>query len=266
MRSIWLWIMAIVISSGIMVYQRLTGPTTPVRGSVEYFGSEVKFKLLRTWEGSTGAKVEITTNHPDAAGVMIWKRVKSHDDWQTTVLKNSSGKLSAELPPLPAAGKVMYQVYLFEKYKHIPLTEEPVVLRYKGEVPRGVIIPHIILMILSIVFSVRAGLEAIRRRKQLWSFTLWATGTLFAGGLILGPIVQKFAFDAYWTGWPLGHDLTDNKTAVSFIFWLIALIIIRRRPEKKGWVLVASIIQLIVYLIPHSVLGSEIDFREPHMH
>jgi hypothetical protein len=86
--------------------------------------------------------------------------------------------------------------------------------------------------------------------------------TLLIGGLILGPIVQKYAFDAYWTGWPFGHDLTDNKTAVSFILWVLAYFIIRRNPQKRGWVLAACILQLAVYLIPHSMFGSEIDFTQ----
>ncbi|MCK4406396.1 MAG: hypothetical protein KAV44_01845, partial [Bacteroidales bacterium] len=85
---------------------------------------------------------------------------------------------------------------------------------------------------------------------------------LFIGGLILGPIVQKFAFDAFWTGWPWGHDLTDNKTIVAFIFWLIALIRLIKNKEKSGWALVASIVLLVIYLIPHSVLGSEIDYTQ----
>ena len=38
--------------------------------------------------------------------------------------------------------------------------------------------------------------------------------TLGLGGMILGPIVQKYAFGAYWTGIPFGHDLTDAKNLV----------------------------------------------------
>jgi hypothetical protein len=71
--------------------------------------------------------------------------------------------------------------------------------------------------------------------------------------------VQKFAFGAYWTGWPVGHDLTDNKTAVAFLFWIIAFIRLRRNRQAYGWAIAASVVLLLVYLIPHSVMGSEID-------
>jgi hypothetical protein len=79
---------------------------------------------------------------------------------------------------------------------------------------------------------------------------------------VLGPIVQKFSFGVYWAGWPFGHDLTDNKSIVAFIFWVIALIYQYRNREKKIMAIVASIILLIVFLIPHSMLGSEIDYTK----
>ena len=266
MKSLWLWILAIILAVSVMVYQRMTGPTTPVRGSVEYLGETVKYKMLRTWGGSDGARIEVKTNHPDAAGVVQYRRFRSNDEWKVLVLKNDNGLLSAQLPALPPAGKMMYQVFLFERNNHVALTEDPIVLRYKGEVPIWVLIPHVLFMVLSMVFCIRAGLEAIKRRKQLVSLTFWSMLTLLIGGLILGPIVQKYAFDAYWTGWPFGHDLTDNKTAVSLILWVVAYFIIRRNPQKRGWVLAACILQLAVYLIPHSVLGSEIDFTQPQYH
>jgi hypothetical protein len=53
--------------------------------------------------------------------------------------------------------------------------------------------------------------------------------------------------------------MTDNKTAVAFIFWLVALYMLWKNPEKRGWALVAAIVLFLVYMIPHSMLGSEID-------
>jgi hypothetical protein len=75
-------------------------------------------------------------------------------------------------------------------------------------------------------------------------------------------MVQKFAFGAYWTGWPFGHDLTDNKTLVALLIWIVALIVQLRNKKGRAWVIAAAIILLAVYLIPHSVLGSEIDYTQ----
>jgi hypothetical protein len=79
---------------------------------------------------------------------------------------------------------------------------------------------------------------------------------LILGGLVFGPIMQKYAFDAYWTGWPFGGDLTDNKTAVAALAWLCAALALSRSKRPVVWALAAAIIVLVVFLIPHSLLGS----------
>jgi hypothetical protein len=82
------------------------------------------------------------------------------------------------------------------------------------------------------------------------------------GGFIFGPIVQKYAFGAFWTGFPSGHDLTDNKILVGFIGWLLALIALYKFKNPKRWIVFASILMFVIFLIPHSVLGSELDYNE----
>lgn len=78
----------------------------------------------------------------------------------------------------------------------------------------------------------------------------------------MGPITQKFAFGEYWTGVPFGFDLTDNKTLIAFIAWIVALWSIYKSKNPGRWILAAAVITLLVFLIPHSVLGSEIDYRK----
>jgi ABC-type transport system involved in cytochrome c biogenesis permease subunit len=80
--------------------------------------------------------------------------------------------------------------------------------------------------------------------------------------LVLGPVIQKYAFGAYWTGWPFGHDLTDNKSLVAFIFWIIALVALIRNRSRRLWPVIAAFVMLVVFLIPHSVLGSELDYTK----
>ena len=80
--------------------------------------------------------------------------------------------------------------------------------------------------------------------------------------MIFGPIMQKYAFGEFWTGVPFGIDLTDNKTLIAVIGWIIALIAIKKSSNPKGWIIFASVLMFIIYLIPHSVLGSELDYNE----
>ena len=74
--------------------------------------------------------------------------------------------------------------------------------------------------------------------------------------------MQKFSFDAWWTGWPFGGDLTDNKTAVAWLAWVAAWIANRRGARSTGWwAVAAALITLIVFAIPHSMFGSELRYR-----
>jgi hypothetical protein len=117
-------------------------------------------------------------------------------------------------------------------------------------------------MFLAMLFSTRAGLAALDRKSNPRKLALWAAALLFIGGFILGPLVQHFGFGPYWTGFPLGFDLTDNKTLIAMIGWIIALIAGRKGKPARGWVLAAAILLLIVYSIPHSLLGSELDYSK----
>jgi hypothetical protein len=86
---------------------------------------------------------------------------------------------------------------------------------------------------------------------------------MIPGGFVLGPVVQKFAFGEYWTGWPFGGDWTDNKTLAALVAWLVAWAICRWLPRfQRPAVLFAAIVMFAVYLIPHSIHGSELDWEE----
>ncbi len=261
-KSFVFWMLSFFLMLSLSVYQRLTGPTKPLRGKVHAGQSEISYKLIRTWGDDSGAQININVPDESIQGTYMYKRFKSHDTWDTLSMDRKGEQLIAVLPQLPPAGKMMYHIILSDSEKDILLNSEPAVLRYKGHVPDFILIPHIIFMFLAMMFSMRTGFEGLFIRKNTFRLALWTTFFLIAGGLILGPIVQKFAFNAYWTGWPFGHDLTDNKTLVAFIVWLIALIVLRKKRQNRFWPVFAACMLLVVYIIPHSVLGSEIDFRE----
>ncbi|MCD6661466.1 MAG: hypothetical protein LT105_14990 [Lentimicrobium sp.] len=254
-----LWIAAVIITLASAIYQRSTGPTYPVSGKAELGGNTIKYKLIRTYGGPDNAEISIKEPTGKISGTMRFKRFKSFDEWSEVSMVNMGGKIVAYIPHQPPAGKVEYQITLTDGINSVQLTEEPIIIRFKGHVPAAALIPHIILMFLAMLFATRTGIEAIIKGDRTLSLSIYTTVFLLIGGLILGPIVQKYAFGAYWTGWPLGTDLTDNKTAVAFLAWVLAIYMLWKNREKRGWALAAAIILLLIYLIPHSMMGSEID-------
>jgi hypothetical protein len=117
-------------------------------------------------------------------------------------------------------------------------------------------------MFCAMLLSTRAGLEIFKKEPQFKKLTFWTLGFLIVGGMILGPLVQKFAFGEYWTGFPFGMDLTDNKTLIALIGWIIALIAVYKSKKPRYWVLGAAVLTLVIFLIPHSLLGSELDYSK----
>ncbi len=257
-KSMFWWIFAIIFTIAIAYYQRITGPTYPKVASVNINHTEMKFKLLRS-QGDGDAKIRLHIPGNEVKAQIFYKRFKSFDKWTTVEMKREGAYLIGALPHQPPAGKIEYTVKLSSPTESVNLTTEPVVIRFKGEVPAYILIPHILLMFLAMLFSTRTGIEALIKGTKTFRYTLYTVLFLFLGGIILGPFVQYYAFGVYWTGWPFGHDLTDNKTLIALIFWVIALFVLRKRPANRFWPIFASIVLLLVYLIPHSVLGSEID-------
>jgi hypothetical protein len=256
------WVLAFIITLASAYYQRITGPTYPVSGKTVFQGKEISYKFDRSNSTNENCPVQINVGDNYYKGVLLWKRHKTKDEVTRVEMKNDNGTLKAELPKQPAAGKLDYSVRVIGQNTETEIPEKPVVIRYKGDVPAPVLIIHIILIFAAMLLSTRAGIEVFKKEAHLKKFTFWALGLMFVGGMILGPIVQKFAFDAYWTGVPFGFDLTDNKTLIAFITWIIAAVMVFKSKKPAYWVLGASVVTLIVFLIPHSVMGSEIDYSK----
>ena len=255
------WTLAVVITLASAFYQRTTGPSRPVRGKASVGGSEIAYRLPRSAANDRDCEISIGVADPAVTGALLYRRFRTEDPWTRTGLERRGDRLVAFLPRQPAAGKLAYRVVLDAGGRETGLAgEAPVVIRFRGPVPPIVLIVHILVMFASLLFAAMAGITALDRKRNPRGFALAAAGLLFAGGLILGPIVQKYAFGVYWSGFPFGTDLTDNKTLVSMAVWIAALLAGRRGGPARGWVLAASAVTLLINLIPHSLFGSELKY------
>ena len=259
-KIFFLWIFSFLFTVFIAYYQRTTGPTYPVRGHVEIGGQRVKYKLIRTHGGENDATVVLKNIGESISGEIKYKRFGTDDDWTVVQMNRDGSDLKALLPHQPPAGKLMYYMTLKSGDVSVLVNDEPAVIRFKGDVPAWVLIPHIIFIFTAMLMSTRTGLDAITRGKNTYRYAWITLVTVFVAGLILGPVVQKYAFNAYWTGWPFGQDLTDNKTLVAFIFWAIATWRLSKNPENRAWPIVAMSVLILVFLIPHSMFGSSLDY------
>lgn len=263
MKKITFWLIAFLITASGAFFQMITGPTYSIKGKVLINDSEIAYKLSRSHESTRDYEIEIKVPNEEITGYLMYKRHKTDDSWTKIAMMRKENLLVGNLPHQPPAGKLEYKVLLSSEEKEISLSgEKPVIIRFKGHVPEAVLIPHVIIIFAAMLFSTRAGIEALNPKGNPRKLALWTAGLLFVGGFILGPLVQKFAFGELWTGFPLGHDLTDSKTLIAMVGWIAAVIAGRGGKPARWWVLGASILLLAVYLIPHSLLGSELEYSQ----
>jgi len=156
-----------------MVYQRMTGPTYPSRGKIDISGKTIKFRLPRSAENVADCEVTIAVPGRDFSGYLEYKRHGTADAWTRVAFadkkddKTKQDALSGFLPKQPMAGKLDYLVYLASGGKDVSLSgKEPIVIRYRGVVPPFILYPHIVIMLLALMFSARAGLAALGKKDH----------------------------------------------------------------------------------------------------
>ncbi|HSW29187.1 MAG TPA: hypothetical protein VLH75_06785 [Longimicrobiales bacterium] len=279
LTSALLWTLAVVLMLSTAVYQRLTGPTHPMRGSLVVEGQPQRYRLLRSEETVRDARIALPAPSADATGRLVWRRYPTGEEFRTLDMalettEEGRRELAAYLPAQPSAGKLEYRIEVDAPGGMIRIPsgeqehgEATIVLRYKDPVPLPVLLSHIAFMFFGVLIGMRAALGAAFAPRGMHAHAWITLALMTVGGMILGPIVQKYAFGAYWTGFPWGYDLTDNKTLIMWVVWIGACAVLGwKRPDgAPRWrarvaVLAAAVVMTVVYLIPHSLRGSELDY------
>lgn len=262
--TFWYWFFAVVITLSAMVYQRATGPTHPKRVNYEINGEAKISSFPRSGDSGTDCKVELNKIPADCEVNLYYRHYPSKEEWlQMPFTKGEFGNVFTALPNQPAAGKLEYYIEIKNNRdnKVIELSKsEPIAIRFKNPVPLWALIPHIVLIFIAMLFSNLTGVMAIFNHDKFRYYGILTIIFLFVAGFIFGPIVQKYAFGAYWTGFPFGFDLTDNKTLIAFVAWAIAVYF--NRSERRPLLSVAAaVVMIIVFSIPHSLRGSELNYE-----
>jgi hypothetical protein len=261
-RSAWLWTLAVIMTVFSLVWQRTTGPTYPVRGRAVLGGATIKLKLGRSPTGAGDQAVRVVVPDTAVTGSVQWKRFPSADAWDTLRMERHGDTLVTALPHQPPAGKLAYQLRLSRGGEHLVFPAEPAITRFKGDISAYVIIPHLICIFGGMLLLMRAGLGALAREAKYPRWSRAGLVVFAVGGFVFGPWMQHQAFGAWWTGIPFGWDMTDNKTLIAVAAWVFALWKLRGGKEARGAVIGAAVVTLAVFLIPHSVFGSQIDWGQ----
>ncbi len=259
-KTIIFWILAFIITVSAAVYQKTTGPSYPKKVELNVNNDTYILKLVRSHGGKTDCPIVLSIADNGVSAKLSYRQYPTNANWTVVDMQRKGNELRGKLPHQPPAGKVEYKV---DFYKNGILLNAPndfhTITRFKGGVPIGILIPHILFMFLAMMLSSFTAIMAIAKREKAILYGWLTLAFLTLGGMIFGPIVQLYAFGDLWTGVPFGWDLTDNKTLIAFIAWIIALLMYRKQ-KQLGWLIAAAFVLLLIFSIPHSMFGSELDY------
>jgi len=278
MKTFVYWFLAVIITLSAAVYQRKTGPTYPQREEVAVNGEKFDLKLVRSLGLDEDPRVWLAIEDEKATATLFFKKFNTNEPYVSSeftytvesfdsfIMNKIFGiyemkGFSAIVPQQPPAGKLQYYVEITDDNGTTThFKEKPVVIRFKGSVPSSILTPHILFMFFAMLLSTLAGLMAIGGNSSQKKYGVWTLVLLLAGGMVLGPLVQYYAFGELWTGVPFGWDLTDNKTLLAVLFWVLAVVMNHKKP-KPLYTIIAAVALLLVYSIPHSLFGSELNYE-----
>lgn len=207
---------------------------------------------------------------------ILYSVVGEEETRRINMVHTGGGRWEAYLPHIEKGMRVQYALTVRgEDGSTVRLPEEEgsfLLVKYKGEVSPVVLALHIIFMFGAFYFMIQSLWSAIdilstgTGKRSAVSNARWALGCTFIGGWPIGFILNYQAFGPVWEGFPFGYDITDNKTQLMFIFWLVSLLLvwgsfIGKGEEKdllgpRGFafaVLLSYIISLFLFIVPHSL-------------
>lgn len=255
-KVILLIIFSLILTLFFSIYQRITGPTHPVKVKLKFMEKEYNIKLIRSSNTGKDVQILLPIENNIIKADLFFKNLTQENGWEKREFERKKENLVSTLKSLPPAGKYLYYIKIYFQDVSLQIPEKPISIRFKNKVPDLVLISHILIIFSGFLISIYTGLYSIAfgasKKLTLITFILFLVG---AG--VLGPIVQYYAFGQFWTGFPLGKDLTDNKGLILVIFWGLAYFKIKNGKGKE-WILLAFFISVLVFFIPHSLWGSEL--------
>ncbi|HEY4682004.1 MAG TPA: hypothetical protein VIH17_01995 [Candidatus Acidoferrales bacterium] len=230
----------------------------PIKSVTLHFDRSARGDFART---STMQRVKETRTYIDALphlerGQRFFYYLVAEDEAGTElILKAQKQKLERLLK---GAG---------ERYFHVT---------YFARVPKVVIVPHIALITAALIFLVHSLYFSLSHLinsngfPKLYKTVFWGWVSFAVAVLPLGYLVAWYGLGVGWGGFPLGWDITDNKSLLTVLFWLGLLVsrphsFFRRDPMGIGkrdslsegafaWLTIVGLVLTIgIYMIPHSI-------------
>jgi len=264
----------------------LTRKTTAVRSVHEVVQQQGILIEHNTVPKQVGDEVPVISAKVEGASeVRLFYKIGKDGEYQPVKMSPKQGEENVFVASIPLHPKGIKAWYYLEAVRDgeegevkVTLPEKTsahvklVRLKFEGEVPACIVIPHVICIFSAIFFAtltlfsavgLKKGKTTLRKSVKLCAVTLLF---LFIGFFPFGWAMNYFAFGVLWEAFPFGSDVTDNKSQIMFLFWLFTLFMVKGTFWGKGetknlvsgpgyskLVIVSFVVTVIMLAIPHSL-------------
>ncbi len=218
------------------------------------------------------ADIEVSPNVRSLQAYLIYRRLPAGSP-VTIVMERSDGHFFAEIPSQTKGTKIEYFIDARgdnDLALRIPSASKGFQLVFQARPQRALLTAHVVSMIISLAFFISSGLlsiKAIRKRKTTPSVAragFMGLAFFIVSAIPLGMLVAYQTFGTPWSGFPVGNDITDNKSLAIIIYFTVASVLYRgslfkndpnldKLPIRAMPVvyLVGVVITLVLFAIPH---------------
>jgi len=278
----WRILVAFVLTLVLLGFARKTTTVQSVHKTVEKSGILIDHNTMPKKVGEGDAVISVKVI--GAKEVKLFYKIKN-GEFQSVYMTPKEEESDVFVASIPHHKKGTKAWYYIEAQKQIGDKEitvslpdrdspnfKPILLKFQGSVPSYIIVSHVFCNFAAIFFSVLAIFSAVdlkRGKSTLKKSVLFSLLTfifLFSGFFILGCALNYFAFGVMWEAFPFGHDVTDNKSQIILLSWLVTLFLVKgtilgKNPSKNlvsektysTMVIISLVVTVLMYLIPHSI-------------
>lgn len=270
-------ILGIVLTVLLLSVSRKLSMRRPSEVESEAEGIRLNHTTISEQKGAGEPTVNLTVVSTGIVTPFVLYRSSKEENLQrSSMVQVGDGQWEARLPDGGMGARLLYAFEVVRSdgdTRRLP--EESgsfFLIKFKGTYSSLVLILHIAAMFGSFFFMFMSFFSAIEilkgteDQRRTVGFARWVLILSFLGGWPLGFILNYQAFGVLWEAFPFGFDITDNKTQLMFVFWLISLLLVRGsflgRDIKsdtlgpKGFafaVIVSFVVSLFLFIVPHSL-------------
>lgn len=270
-------ITGVILTLALFVIARRLSMNRPREIDIEEGGLRVSHETVIEQVGPGEPAVKLSISPGVEECPRVFYRTEGGDELkELPMLPSGDDAWTAKLPDLGRGGRLSYAFLIAGRDgSTIRLPARPdrfFLLKYKGDYSVPVLVAHVIFMFGAFFFMILSVMGALRilmgreGKTETVSMTRWVMIFTFVGGWPIGFILNYQRFGVVWEGFPFGYDITDNKTQLIFLMWIVTVFLVKGsflgRGEEKDFigaggfalaVLISFIVSMALYILPHSL-------------